>query len=332
MTAGENPDGFNHPDTGRVIQRFSTSNVAEIERFAFFCDGICDTFVGIAPQPPERSRFDAGFTAIDLHEAVLAIMEAPGHRAVRDAGLVRRRPDGSIYLNHMERGQCRVDHAGHRTIQGAGRSVLFDSSRPFELEFAAGRPFTLVSLKLPASALSHRSVSASLAGALLDILSPEGRAVDEMMRLLAFLARIGDYRSAALMAGTIVSMVDGMAQRMASGVVSRDSRDAAAFRLMADFIDANLADPALSSVSIGRAFGCTARTVQLRFSERGATVSQWILARRLDRARSMLESDEGVFLSVATIAHGCGFLDASHFGRAFRARFGVSPGRLRLSH
>ena len=47
---------------------------------------------------------------------------------------------------------------------------------------------------------------------------------------------------------------------------------------------------------------------------------------RLDRARTLLESGNA---TLEGIAAECGFVSASHLGRAFRARFGQSPGQWR---
>jgi AraC family transcriptional regulator len=58
----------------------------------------------------------------------------------------------------------------------------------------------------------------------------------------------------------------------------------------------------------------------------GKTPHQYVLHRRLDAARRLLCASTD---SVGRIAIQCGFSDPSHLVRAFRRRFGVTPGRLR---
>lgn len=53
----------------------------------------------------------------------------------------------------------------------------------------------------------------------------------------------------------------------------------------------------------------------------GATPSRWIMARRLDKAMSLLKSG----LSVSDTYLKAGFKNFSHFSTAFKRRFGVSP-------
>lgn len=58
----------------------------------------------------------------------------------------------------------------------------------------------------------------------------------------------------------------------------------------------------------------------------GTTPMDFVMALRLERARQLLGTTA---LSVADVAARSGFVDRSHFSRAFRARFGESPAKLR---
>lgn len=58
----------------------------------------------------------------------------------------------------------------------------------------------------------------------------------------------------------------------------------------------------------------------------GESPGKWLVARRLDHAAALLRGRE---MSVTEIAFECGFEDASHFSRAFRARFGTPPSAFR---
>jgi len=58
----------------------------------------------------------------------------------------------------------------------------------------------------------------------------------------------------------------------------------------------------------------------------GESPHQYVLARRLELARRRLLASDAKILAVAL---DCGFSDQSQFTRAFRRRFGVTPGQLR---
>jgi transcriptional regulator GlxA family with amidase domain len=54
-----------------------------------------------------------------------------------------------------------------------------------------------------------------------------------------------------------------------------------------------------------------------------------VLARRLERARALLEAGPGP--TVAEVAARCGFGSAAYFSQAFRAHFGVRANDVRKS-
>lgn len=95
------------------------------------------------------------------------------------------------------------------------------------------------------------------------------------------------------------------------------------------YIDAHLAEPALSPTTIAAGLGMSLRYLHLLFED-GASVGATILGRRLERCHAALR-DDADHRSISEIAFAWGFNDAAHFSRTFRARFGVSPRELRAS-
>ena len=68
------------------------------------------------------------------------------------------------------------------------------------------------------------------------------------------------------------------------------------------------------------------RLMHLFRAETGVPPGRYLRDLRLSRARSQLET---TFLSVKQVMFEVGFSDPSHFSRAFKLRFGISPGALR---
>ena len=90
------------------------------------------------------------------------------------------------------------------------------------------------------------------------------------------------------------------------------------------FIDAHLGDAELSPQAIAHAAGVSVRHLHRLFEETGLSVGQWILQRRLQRARCDLADERFRGNTVLDVASGWGFKDPAHFSRAFRAAFGLT--------
>lgn len=91
------------------------------------------------------------------------------------------------------------------------------------------------------------------------------------------------------------------------------------------FIEARLADPDLSPESIAAAHHISVRYLHKLFQDDGTTVSQWIRRRRLDSCREDLVRPANRGFTVSAVAHRWGFSSPSHFSRAFRDAYGMSP-------
>ncbi len=61
------------------------------------------------------------------------------------------------------------------------------------------------------------------------------------------------------------------------------------------------------------------------FADSGQTPMQWVIRRRLEHCRSDLSRDIAGQRTITEIAFAWGFEDLSHFGRAFKAAYGMTP-------
>jgi AraC-like DNA-binding protein len=65
------------------------------------------------------------------------------------------------------------------------------------------------------------------------------------------------------------------------------------------------------------------------FNEHGTTVSSYVLDQRLQLAYEKLANPLGPRLTVAEVAYSVGFKSASHFCKAFAARYNMTPSDVR---
>jgi AraC-like DNA-binding protein len=91
-------------------------------------------------------------------------------------------------------------------------------------------------------------------------------------------------------------------------------------------VQQRLRDPAFGVAQIAASLRMSPSTVHRVWGGGEAcSLSDWLWAKRLDAARRDLCDPALAARSISEIAYACGFNDAAHFSRAFRARFGCAP-------
>jgi len=79
----------------------------------------------------------------------------------------------------------------------------------------------------------------------------------------------------------------------------------------------------IDAAALAGAVGISTRHLQRLFlSQLGTTLERHLFAIRLDHARQLLRQST---LPVLEVALASGFVSASHFSRAYKARFGLAP-------
>jgi len=92
------------------------------------------------------------------------------------------------------------------------------------------------------------------------------------------------------------------------------------------FIESLLHDPTLSVERIAAAHNVSARQLYNIWARSGneTTIAEWIMHRRLERARRSL-ADADPRVSIAAVARASGFTNMSHFSQRFRKAFQTTP-------
>jgi AraC-like DNA-binding protein len=95
------------------------------------------------------------------------------------------------------------------------------------------------------------------------------------------------------------------------------------------FIEARLGDTRLSPGQIAAVHHISLRYLYRIFEAEQTSVGAWIRGRRLEHCRRDLTDPALHERTVSTIGSRWGFIDATHFGRAFKIQYGVTPSEYR---
>ena len=128
------------------------------------------------------------------------------------------------------------------------------------------------------------------------------------------------------------SLASALAARLVRGhnvsLRPRGGLSSTTLRRVAEYIEAHLAAP-LRLQDLAGIAGISAYQFARRFKRStGLPPHQYVLQRRIERARDLLRADN---MTVLAVALNCGFTSQSHFSFVFRNLTGVSPRRYRES-
>jgi AraC family transcriptional regulator, positive regulator of tynA and feaB len=209
-----------------------------------------------------------------------------------------------------------------------GEYCLLDHGQPYELQHGDG--VRVLCLDLPRATLD--AVLARPAAAVGRVM----RADSGLSRLLAVLLR---ELGGEIAPETPAHFVPALAQGLLGFVAAAYSDGAdeplpaaeARQRALLALIDARLHDADLNPADVAREAGVSPRRLRALLAAGGEPFSAYVLRRRLERCAVLLRDAHWRGCSITEIAFRAGFNNATHFGYAFKRRYGKTPREFRAS-
>ncbi|KDN82264.1 hypothetical protein KCH_59730 [Kitasatospora cheerisanensis KCTC 2395] len=234
-------------------------------------------------------------------------------------------PDDCLYLALPVRGTASVRRGGASTVLAPGDLLIGTTPHPAGLLRDA--ECRMIRFRVPCFFLGVRQADVRRAGGLLARGGEGvGALASQFLSTLAGQARAHRARPgnhlARSVSDIVAILVTELLEREAPEYPTGSAEILARLRA---HIEENLADPDLSPESIARSQHISVRYLHKLFQQDGTTVGQWVRQRRLDACRRELERPTRRQVSVSAVAHRWGFVSHSHFSRAFRETYGVSP-------
>jgi AraC-like DNA-binding protein len=255
----------------------------------------------------------------------LTEVAATPQTARRGALQVGRETEAFFGVTFQKKGAAATEQAGRSGILRPGDVWLLDGTQRSYVDLA--EPFDQLRLKIPFGRLAPRLPRGGhWRGLVLRGTSPICAVLNAHVNAVgAALAQVGPDGRGALLETTIDLIALAFTEEVKSFAGDASTvRRALVLRAMR-FIDARLADPALSAISVAAALGVSTGYLQHVFQAAGTTVGAHIRRRRLERCRDDLVDPLRAGERIGEIAMRWGFGDMPHFSRAFRQRFGLAP-------
>ncbi len=260
-----------------------------------------------------------------LDELVVSDFECDPCEVRRTENNIRSHDCDGFLLAVNLAGKNVISQDARQAVVERGSFVLIDPRRPFAVSYRErGRS---VGLKLPRQAFEARLGGASTLTAL--AMNPQSPLVGLASGFLSLLpARIEslDYPACAKISNQVLDLVAlaMAAETHQTGTTLSSPRTSALLRLKT-VTESRLSDPTLGPTSVAHAAGISVRYANVLLAQEGSSLQRYIVQRRLERCREALDDPHQAQRLVGDIAFSWGFSDLSHFGRRFKAAFGLSP-------
>lgn len=324
------------------MQIWTTVDRPAAEQFSYWREVICAAFAPLAAQRTAAHRStgpaEPGITgrvqARALTETNCAEISSRTQLITHGEAEVRRTRSEQVFVNLQIRGLCRATQDGRKCVVQPGAFALFDTTRPYRLEFIED------STRYEWSAVSFRVPRANLLPLLADPMgftsiaySATGGGVANLVAstMMSIWRNLPDLRGGEADAAE-TAFTTMLAAGLGCGEELRDTRretvDVTLRATINRYIATNLRTADLSAPQVARRFGVSVRKLHSLYQGTDRSFAQTVMALRVEACARELASAEN-WRSLTETATRWGFYDLSHLNRVFRQYRGCLPSEYR---
>ena len=307
-----------------IQTRYDTNDVSAQDRFAYWRESVCDSYVQLGCDTENRNDF-RGLIEIGRH-SVVSISKVAGlaHTVERRKRDIRSASDSYFLLSLQTAESSSVTQFGKTAVLQAGDMALYSSTDPYTLRLADDFRKTVV--QLPTAKLIERLPNAEMLTARkIDGQSGIGKLVRE--NILAFAEHVNSPNPMvqALLQDTLIDLIaTGLAVHSGDKIELSSPEQHVMLRAKS-FIRSSLGDPDLDRNRVAAEIGMSVRRLNDIFAKEGVPISAFIRRTRLEGVATDLKDNRFERHSISEIAFRYGFSNMQNFSTLFRAHFGHSP-------
>lgn len=309
----------------------STAGLRQHDKFGYWQDVVCRALVDLECRPMSGMAFEASVEGSRLEGLSVARIEASAHRVERQPSAIARASEESLIFNFVLSGVAMAQQDGRSVVLRAGDGAVCDAQRPYSLRF--DDTFKIITIKLARSAIAHR------AGSIHRITATSFGESSQMCPILFGYLVSFSKQASLLPPAASEKVVRNFTELLAAALdevilaspLPLSEYRATALMRVRDFVERHLDVCELDTAMVSTALNLSPRYINKLFEAESTSLTRYIWRRRLERAAADLQDPARAGLGISAIAMAHGFNDLSHFSRAFRQRFELSPRAYRAS-
>jgi AraC family transcriptional activator of tynA and feaB len=308
---------------------FSTQEVHPRDRFDYWHSVACSNIADHASVADCRHSFEASLRCGTIGDIGLVQFENSAMAISRTRYHADKSASDDLLVCRQDAGSLALQQAGRELTLEAGTITLIDPRLPYEGKFSSGS--RLLVFKIPRHLLEVRLGNARDIAALpLKPLNGKESLISSFLAMLAAHAGRLELTTENILQNQVVDLLaSSFASALnKSSLPISSTRSLTCFRVRAA-IEKHIVDPCLNTKRVAEAAGVSVRTANAALAGDNTSISRLLLERRLARCKAALGDLRQMHRTVSEIAYGWGFSDMTHFGRKFKAAFGMLPSEYR---
>lgn len=301
-----------------------TRDVPKHDRHDYWAHAVSHIFARLEVVPAKGQEVNCRLAWRDIGQARMTYASGSPQSVCRTSAAIASDQAAHIILMFQQDGFVTLLHRGRSVNLEPGSIVALDTRSPYRLSFLSR--FEQRVLRVPTDILGAR--------------------VDDTAPLTATALK-PSFASRFLMAGFSATepacadsssdlelpLLDLTRLALYRGMPTFQPRTQSdRLRLAQGYINTHLGLADLTPQHVAVELGLSLRTLQKVFAQAGETPASYIQEQRLIKISEYLRRPEHASRSIGQIAQSVGFPEPSHFTRAFRERFGMSPREWRHKH
>ncbi|HEX2841682.1 helix-turn-helix domain-containing protein [Hyphomicrobium sp.] len=303
---------------------YSTHDVHPRERLSYWREVATRGYVEHDFTPDNTGAFSGSVGITTLPGLGLASFEVDAARVNRSERYAARADCGDVLLCMQRMGETAIFQDGRETVLDGRGLFLIDPIRPFEIDLRTRSASVVVKVPrvmlearlgnlagLTARPVTSSSAIGTVTMGFLELLPEQAEALDDVAGLKV---------AEQLLDLAALTFTTGYPR----GATLSSPKAVALLRLKAT-VERLLIEPGLKPERIAAETGISVRYANTLLAEENWSIERYMTERRLERCRHALEDAAQSHRSVGEIAFNWGFSDLSHFGRRFKARYGLTP-------
>ncbi|WP_335988590.1 helix-turn-helix domain-containing protein [Glycomyces sp. MUSA5-2] len=275
--------------------------------------------------PDDPRDIDVGLNLSHAGPVQVLTVRSMATTVTRSPRLAGDATEPQLFVTVQGRSASAMSQHGRYARLERGQFAVYTTTSPYTLMFDHGLDahffrIPLTELALPEAAL-HEVASRAL--------GPGNPVAGLAASYLGQLADNPDLRSPAVATALAQPTIDlvraALLSSMADPALGKEAMQTTLELRILEYLRSHLGDHTLNAARVAAAHHISVRHLYNILGKAGIGLGDWLRTQRLEACRRELAQPHARHRTIASIAHQWGFADATHFSRAFRAAYGMTP-------